>query len=68
MEEHKRIDECELHAEERVKRAEQAIDTLNKNCKKIEEFLAHSEPRKGHSKTGKEVKSNITDNESAKMN
>ncbi len=67
MEEHKRIDESELHAEERAKRAAQAIETLNKNSEKIEEFLANNESRKGHSKTGKEVKSNITDNESAKM-
>ena len=67
MDEHKRIDECDSHEEERIKRAEKAIVTLNKNCEKIEDFLKSNEPRKGHSKTGKEVKSNITDNESAKM-
>jgi len=67
MDEHKRIDDNDSHEEERIKRAEQAIDTLNKNCEKIEAFLGANEPRKGHSKTGKEVKSNITDNESAKM-
>ncbi len=67
MEEHKRIDNNDSHEEERIERAEQAIETLNKNCQKIEEFLSTNTPRKGHSKTGKEVKSNITDNESAKM-
>jgi transposase len=67
MEEHKRIDDNDSHEEERIKRAEQAIETLNKNSEKIEDFLKHSTPRKGHSKAGKEVKSNMTDNESAKM-
>ena len=67
MEEHKRIDDNDSHEEERIKRSEQAIQTLNENCEKIETFLETNEPRKGHSKTGKEVKSNITDNESAKM-
>jgi hypothetical protein len=67
MEEHKRIDDNDSHEEERIKRAEQAIETLNKNSQKIEDFLKQNTPRKGHSKTGKEVKSNITDNESAKM-
>lgn len=67
MEEHKRIDDNDTHAEERIKRAEQAIDTLNKSSEKIDYFLKTHEPRKGHSKAGNEVKSNITDNESAKM-
>jgi hypothetical protein len=37
------------------------------NAKKIDEFLATNEPRMGKGKRPKEVQSNITDNESAKM-
>lgn len=48
-------------------RNEQAIDTLNKNFNKIDEFLKNNEPRQGKGKRKTEVKSNITDNESAKM-
>ena len=67
MDEHKRIDANDSHESERRQRAAQAIDTLNKSSEKIETFLKTHEPRKGHSKSRKEVKSNITDNESAKM-
>ena len=67
MEEHKRIDANKSHEEVKKQRAEQAIKTLNSCSEKIEKFLRHHEPRKGHSKSGKEVKSSITDNESAKM-
>lgn len=38
-----------------------------RNAKKIAEFLATNEPRMGKGKRPKEVQSNITDNESAKM-
>ncbi len=38
-----------------------------KNAKKIDDFLASNEPRMGQGKRNKEVRSNITDNESAKM-
>ena len=37
------------------------------NAKKIDQFLANNEPRMGKGKRPKEVQSNITDNESAKM-
>lgn len=40
-------------------------EKLRRKAEKIEKFLAQEEPRKGH--TGKEVQSNVTDNESAKM-
>ena len=67
MNEHKILDKNESRDEERIKRAEQAVDTLEKASKRIEEFLKKSEPRMGQGKRKKEVKSNITDNESAKM-
>ena len=47
--------------------AAQTIETLESNCEKIEAFLANEQPRMGKGKTAKEVKSNITDNESEKM-
>lgn len=49
-------------------RHKQAIVTLDKAADKIERFLNENEPRIGKAKRKKkEVKSNITDNESAKM-
>ena len=46
----------------------QSIDTLMKNAKKITDFLSKNEPRMGQGKRPKEVQSNITDTESAKIN
>jgi len=65
--EHKKLDKNEASDNERIKRTEQAINTLDKAYKKIDQFLKTSQPRIGKGKQGKEVKSNITDNESAKM-
>jgi len=48
-------------------RHQQAIETLNKAADKINHFLNNHEPRMGKGKRKTEVKSNITDNESAKM-
>lgn len=45
----------------------QSIETLISNAEKIEKFLSENEPRIGEGKTGKEVQSNITDTDSAKM-
>jgi len=67
MREHRRIDKYEKADEERRKRTEQTLDTLNKAHDKIDEFLKTEEPRVGKSIRQLEVKSNITDNESAKM-
>jgi len=67
LEEQKRLDKNNSCDEERIKRATQAIETLNKASDKIERFLKSSKPRIGESKQKTEVKSNITDNESAKM-
>jgi len=54
-------------AELQSQRHQQAIETLNKAADKIDDFLNSNEPRMGKGKRIKEVKSNITDNESAKM-
>lgn len=67
MNEHQQIDQSEERDEQRKKRAAQAIDTLEKASSKIDKFLKKSKPRMGQGKRKQEVKSNITDNESAKM-
>jgi hypothetical protein len=41
------------------------IDRLQKNAQRIEEWLKQNDPKIG--KTGREIKSNVTDNESAMM-
>jgi transposase len=48
-----------------VEQEEQYIDTLKKKVKKIKAWLRENEDKPG--KSGKPVKSNITDNDSAKM-
>lgn len=45
----------------------QTVDTLLKNADKIDDFLQNNEKRLGHSRSRKEVQSNVTDNESCKM-
>jgi len=52
---------------EKQKRTAQAINTLSKAHDKIDKFLKTAAPRMGQAKHPTEVKSNITDNESAKM-
>jgi len=47
--------------------SQQAAETLSKAYKKINKFLETAEPRIGEGKRKVEVKSNITDNESAKL-
>jgi transposase len=67
---HQQLDLLQREDEEtslQKQRSLQAIDTLNLAADKIEDFLKHNEPRQGKGKQKKEVKSNITDNESAKM-
>ena len=51
--------------EDAVAREEQYVNTLRKRVKKIREWLSNNDDKPG--KTGKPKKSNITDNESAKM-
>jgi len=65
--EHKQLDKNEPKEAERAKRLEQSIETLDKAFEKVDQFLKTQSPRMGHAKRPKEVKSNITDNESAKM-
>lgn len=48
-----------------VEQEEKYVETIKKKVKKIKEWLKENEDKPG--KTGKPVKSNITDNESAKM-
>lgn len=67
LKEHQRIDKQESKDEERRKRTEQTINTLSKAADRIDDFLKNSSPRMGQGQRKKEVKSNITDNESAKM-
>jgi transposase len=69
LKQHAEIDKQEdseqrSHAKQRT---EQAISTLEKAFDKIDHFLSTAEPRQGEGKRKTEVKSNITDNESAKM-
>lgn len=65
--EHQRIDGNDTSEEMRAKRVAQTIETLNEGHEKIAKFLKIHEPRIGKGKQEREVKSNITDNESAKM-
>lgn len=65
--EHKKLDKNESRDDERRHRAEQAIETLDKAYEKIDQFLKSQSPRMGNGRIKKEVKSNITDNQSAKM-
>jgi hypothetical protein len=51
----------------RKQQLEKATDTLQKEFERINQFLKTATPRMGQGKKPKEVKSNITDNESAKM-
>ena len=55
-------DEADLAAREA-----QAITSLSQAADKLDAFLSNAEPRMGHGKKPKEVKSNVTDNQSAKM-
>ncbi len=65
--EHQKLDGNESHDEARCKRTEQAIKALDQAHDKIDQFLKTCSPRMGQGKRAKEVKSNITDNQSAKM-
>lgn len=67
LKEHARLDKQTTRDEERLQRIKQTIETLDHAHERIDTFLKVASPRKGQGKQGKEVKSNITDNESAKM-
>ncbi|WP_027847520.1 transposase, partial [Marinospirillum minutulum] len=66
--EHQKKDSWESEEElDRAIRQVKTILTLDKAANKIDKFLKHNEPRLGKGKRSNEVKSNITDNQSAKM-
>ena len=67
LKEHKKLDGRKPQERERKKRLAQSAQTLEKHFEKIDNFLKTASPRMGLGKQRKEVKSNITDNESAKM-
>lgn len=65
--EHQKLDANEPLEDARIKRAKQASETLTAAFEKVDHFLKTSEPRMGNGRKKKEVKSNITDNDSGKM-
>ncbi len=67
LNEHQKRDKYETRDDARLKRTEQTLETLNQASERIDQFLKSNSPRTGQGKRAKEVKSNITDNESAKM-
>jgi len=67
MAEHQRLDQQDFDETKQAERHQQSIDTLNKAADKIERFLNENTPRIGNGHRKQEVKSNITDNDSAKM-
>ena len=64
---HTKRDSQDSREDGRLLRTQQTIETLNKAHDKIDQFLKTASPRMGKGRQNKEVKSNITDNESAKM-
>ena len=67
LKEHKKLDGRNPSDNARKKQLKKASDSLKKHFDKIDKFLKTAAPRMGQAKRLKEVKSNITDNESAKM-
>lgn len=65
--EHRRLDKEDPDNQARVERSQQTLATLDKACDRIDRFLKQAAPRMGQGRRSKEVKSNVTDNESAKM-
>jgi transposase len=68
LQEHRQHDEATTEAElDQQVREANTILSLDEAKSKIDRFLKTQSPRKGQGKRSKEVKSNITDNENAKM-
>jgi transposase len=68
LKEHHERDEAETEAElDRDIRRAKTVLSLDESLQKVDRFLKTSSPRMGQGKRRKEVKSNITDNESGKM-
>ncbi|MFI0460075.1 MAG: transposase, partial [Candidatus Thiodiazotropha endolucinida] len=67
LETHKKQDKHQSREDAQDQRRKETIETLNQAYERIDHFLKSQSPRMGQGKIQKEVKSNITDNESAKM-
>jgi hypothetical protein len=68
LREHHEWDEAETEAElDRDIRRANTMMSLDEAMTKVDRFLKTNSPRMGQGKRNKEVKSNITDNESGKM-
>ncbi len=67
IKEHRKLDARKPSERERKKQLEKAANTLKTHFEKVDQFLKTAAPRMGQGKRIKEVKSNITDNESGKM-
>lgn len=67
IKEHKATDKRSNDGKERSRRLEKKTKTLEDAAKRIDRFLNESEPKQGQGRQKKEIKSNVTDNESAKM-
>ncbi|MGQ9427699.1 transposase, partial [Gilvimarinus sp. F26214L] len=67
LKEHKKLDGRRPGERERKQQLAQASSTLQREFERVDRFLKTAAPRMGQGKKPKEVKSNITDNESAKM-
>ncbi len=66
LQHHREEDKRNIHIEEeRRKKEEKAIQTMKKYVKKLKDWLDDNDDKPG--KTGKPKKSNVTDNESAKI-
>ena len=65
--EHRELDKRHPDHDTRAQRKQQSIDTLNAAFDRVDRFLKTHSPRMGQGTRPKEVKSNITDNESAKI-
>jgi transposase len=67
LQKHRELDSRDAGAAEQQQRTEQTLATLSAAADRIGAFLKKSEPRMGKGRKPQEVKSNITDNDSAKM-
>jgi transposase len=67
LKEHRKLDKQEEDYQDKSRRTRQTMDTLESAFDKIDRFLKTQAPRMGQGKRLKEIKSNITDNQSAKM-
>lgn len=67
VEQHRELDKKDPEHKARSERIQQTIATLDAAFEKVDRFLKARVPRMGQGKRAAEIKSNITDNESAKM-